>query len=187
VTKLARLVLIMSSFLPLFFLLALRASVDDAWVAIAFCFLSVVLIISLFAFLNSLNKKIPAEFNLRTIEPGSQNVAAYMVAYLVPFAGVSFLHWQDVAAVAVFLVLLVGIFYQADFFHFNPVLILFGYKLWDCEVNSATTNEEHWKMVVLVKTSDLTPTPGDITVRKLNRQMGVYVAKTDSSQIGATP
>jgi hypothetical protein len=174
VTIPARLVLISSSFLPLFILLALRASVDDMRIAVVFIFLSLALLGLLLWYILTLDRSIPAAFNLHSAEQGSQQVAAYVVAYLVPFASASFMHWQDVAAQIVIIILLIGIFYQADFFYFNPVLSLCGYRLWDCTVNSAGADDERWKMLLLVRRGQLTSPPGEITVRKITRQIGVY-------------
>ncbi len=56
-------------------------------------------------------------------------VAAYLATYLLPFLGLSFIGWQSVISVSVYLAILFMVFIRSDLALVNPTLYLFGWRV----------------------------------------------------------
>jgi uncharacterized membrane protein HdeD (DUF308 family) len=121
--------LFLSSYSPVFLLLALRSSDRSCtvfWLAAALLILSLA---ALGVFFLSARRKAAYEVTVVKIEFRTADVAAYVVTYLLPFLGVFGDGWRDVLALGLFIVLIGVIYVNSGMLYINPLLALLGYHL----------------------------------------------------------
>lgn len=64
-------------------------------------------------------------------------IMAYLFTYVLPFIGLAFTDAYEVAASAVFLLVLFVLFVRTNLFYVNPVLGAFGYRVYEVQVAGA--------------------------------------------------
>jgi hypothetical protein len=121
--------LFLSSYSPVFLLLALRSydrSCIVFWLAVALLVLSLA---ALGVFFRSARRKAAYEVTVVKVEYRTADVAAYVVTYLLPFLGVFGEGWRDVLALGLFIALIGVIYVNSGMLYVNPILALLGYHL----------------------------------------------------------
>ena len=130
-TKIA---MFISSYSFLFLALAMKFSNNFTfWVLLAISCLGV------FITLVIVNTKINAdEANVVHVVAKNDQVAGYLVTYILPFSGFSFITLSDQLSLLV-LFLTIGILYiKADLIYINPTLMLLGYNIYDVTLENGT-------------------------------------------------
>jgi hypothetical protein len=121
--------LFLSSYAPVFVLLALRSydrSCTVFWLAVALLILSLA---ALGVFFLSARRKAAYDVTVVKVEYRTADVAAYVVTYLLPFLGVFGEGWRDVLALGLFIALIGVIYVNSGMLYVNPILALLGYQL----------------------------------------------------------
>jgi hypothetical protein len=68
---------------------------------------------------------------IATLERRDGDVMSYIASYLIPFVAFPLGGWQQVAAILVFLAVLMVIYVNSNMIYINPMLNLFGYHLYE--------------------------------------------------------
>lgn len=121
--------LFLSSYAPLFGLLALRSydrSCTVFWISVSLLALSIG---SFGIFLRAASRSPKYAVAVVSVEHRSADVAGYAVTYLLPFLAVFEGGWRDVLALAVFIALIGVIYVNSGMLYVNPLLALLGYHL----------------------------------------------------------
>jgi hypothetical protein len=127
----ARVRLYLSSYAPLFVLMALRLH-DHVWLVAGCLVVSALGLITLWQALHEAQNMEPRpELTVRDVEDRGSDVAGYLVTYLLPFLTVADPGVFDVLAYVSFIALVGCIYVQSDMIHINPVLYAFGYRVLD--------------------------------------------------------
>jgi prepilin signal peptidase PulO-like enzyme (type II secretory pathway) len=121
-----RVALVLSSYSPLFAILAYKSRHDDeVWQTLA-----VIALVSLVALAivmaSKLNEKGP-ELKVDRSRPKDGDVLAYTATYLVPFLAVDLTQTEGVVIFASFLIVLGIVYVNSDMLFVNPALNLCGY------------------------------------------------------------
>ena len=119
--------LFLSSYAPLFALLALRF--EDCSLRFGCLGLALVGTVDLYAILFQARHIEPVAFSIVEVVDRGAEVAGYMVAYLLPFLVVTAPSWTDVAAYSLFLIITGLIYVRSDMIHINPLLYVVGYRV----------------------------------------------------------
>lgn len=152
-----KLSLFLSSFAPLFLLLALRFEERKLWLPLA-----LLAVLGLFLLSRLLRQRATVQPSPRTFvnvrDEGAQ-VAGYLASYILPLLAISKPSWRDLVAYSLFLALYAVVYINSDLMQVNPMLYLDGYRLYAAE--SATTGQTCY---LLVKRNQGRPLPGDLRV-----------------------
>jgi hypothetical protein len=154
-TALARSILFFSAWVPAFALLALRAVGTSLSVAIAFAVIALVSLVALVILLAVFRRVEPTELVVARADSQSEQVASFLLAYLLPFVIPDYSDSFTVAALVVFFVLL-WILYVRGHLVLNPVLLLLGWGVWRADIGVADA-EEIESVVLIVNSTDLQP------------------------------
>lgn len=119
--------LFLSSYAPLFALLAIRF--EPPWLRISCAALAVVGAVSLWLLLRLDARSDPGPHVLASAEDAGSDAAAYLAGYLLPFLTVSTPTVRDVVAYCGFLVVAAAIHLRSSVVQVNPLLYLFGYRV----------------------------------------------------------
>lgn len=124
---LGRPLLFLSSYAPLFGLLAIRF--EQRWLWISCLALAVLGVASLLWLLKLNDRSSRGPYDLATVRDAGGEAASYLATYLLPFVVVSTPTVRDVIAYAGFLLVAALISIRSDVAQVNPLLYLLGYRV----------------------------------------------------------
>jgi hypothetical protein len=124
---LGRPLLFLSSYAPLFALLAIRF--QPRWLWISCVVLAALGVASLLWLLKLDNRASKAPYTLTGVRDAGGEAASYLATYLLPFLTVSTPTARDVIAYAGFLLVAALISVRSDVAQVNPLLYLLGYRV----------------------------------------------------------
>jgi hypothetical protein len=119
--------LFLSSYAPLFALLAIRF--EQRWLWISCLALAALGVASLLWLLKLDDRSSRGPYDLATVRDAGGEAASYLATYLLPFLVVSTPTVRDVIAYAGFLLVAALISIRSDVAQVNPLLYLLGYRV----------------------------------------------------------
>jgi hypothetical protein len=128
-----RVLLFLSSYAPLFLILAMRGWHDNRYFAVSLGIIAVLSVSGLIVFLKFAHKLQPGPLIVTSVKSRDGDVMSYIVTYLLPFLAIKLSDKMDVASLGL-LLLVVGILYvNSNLIHTNPILSMMGYHLFEIE------------------------------------------------------
>ena len=124
---LGRPLLFLSSYAPLFALLAIRF--EQRWLQISCTVLAVTGVVSLWLLLRLDARSSPGPHTLVSVKDAGGEAASYLAAYLLPFLTVATPTIRDVLAYAGFLLVAATINLRSSVVQVNPLLYVLGYRV----------------------------------------------------------
>jgi hypothetical protein len=124
-----RIALFLSSFSPLFGLLAYENCSEKPvfWILVAAIVIGIVgLVLVLFSYRTE-----GPRIRATSVMPKDGDVLAYIATYLIPFLGIDLSQMDDLIAFAVFLVVLGGVYINSNMLFVNPLLSFAGYHAYE--------------------------------------------------------
>jgi len=146
---LVRIRLFISSYAPLFAILAVRFR--DPALEIVCALVAALGAASLLLLLRAARRIQPDPHRIETVADRGAEVAGYLATYLLPFVTVTEPSARDIAAYVSFLAVVGVVYVQSDMVQINPLLFLFGYRV------SAVTTGGGWSGVLISRGQ---PRPG---------------------------
>jgi Ni/Fe-hydrogenase subunit HybB-like protein len=134
--------LFLSSYSPLFILLALRTFHKSAPMFILSCTALGIAIVGIALFAIAARLRSAETHRVLSAEARDGDLAGFAATYLLPFLGIFGAGWRDVLALALFIVLIGVIYVQSRMIFVNPVLIVFGYHIYFVQTTTAPSGSE---------------------------------------------
>ena len=138
-----RLGLFLSSYAPLFLILAIRFRGQELKVACA-----AVALLGVTAGLwviSSERAKAPAAFQVIKVEDRGSEVAGYLASYLLPFVALAEPALPEVLAYAIFLAVAATVYVQSEMIQINPIFYVLGRRV------VRVTTEGDWQAYLITK------------------------------------
>ncbi len=130
---LTRLMLFLSSYAPLFLIIAMRAWHENQRISLACIAVSVLSLFVLFIFLQTAQAIGPSKITIASIKSRDGDVMSYIVTYLLPFLAVKLGDPNDVMSLGI-LLFVVGLLYvNSNMIYTNPALNIVGYHIFEVE------------------------------------------------------
>jgi hypothetical protein len=152
----SRIVLVTSSYSPLFVLLGL-VSYERHWsLAVVFWSFAIAPALLMVGLLGVMWMGIPdLPLEITAVRERTEDIGVYATTYLLPFLALRFDSWQTVAAVFSFIALLVLVYLRARITYVNPLLLIAGFRLFEVEYTtrrrgSATEPAEQTQRAVAI-------------------------------------
>ena len=130
--QIVELSLFMSSYAPLFVILAIRFR--SATLSVACAALAVIGLVAGLAVLARFRTIASSRWTVRTVEDRGGEVAGYLATYLLPFVTVAEPDLRDVIGYGLFLVIVAVIYVRSSLIQINPTLYLLGWRLYAIEI-----------------------------------------------------
>lgn len=161
VTVLAQFVMFLSSYAPLFGVFALLQSFGSGWtpVCIAVAIAGPVLLAGVLGLV--LRNVAPQALGVSTSATRDGDAVAYVATYLVPFAAIAATTLREQVALGFFVILIAVLYVRAGLFYVNPLLAVFGYRLFQVVTPGNAT-------VVLIARRSFLPSGGAVQARRLS-------------------
>lgn len=132
-TIVARLILFLSSYSPLFVIVGLLTSGPNLDVGIAFYLLAFLSGAGLVLFLKAVQRYTPHEILVAKTSTKDSELTGYVVTYLLPFLAFSTSNWTLLVSLGVLFAVIAILYVQSGMIHINPLLSILGYHLFDVE------------------------------------------------------
>lgn len=134
-----RALLFLSSYAPLFLILAMRGWRENRHLAVTLGIIALLSILALIIFLQYARKLQPSLMVIVSVKSRDGDVMSYIVTYLLPFLAIKLSDSMDIASLGL-LLFVVGILYvNSNLIHTNPILSIMGYHLFEIEDENKKT------------------------------------------------
>jgi len=125
--------LFLSSYAPLFVIIAVRSWSTNRHLAVGLGILAVLSVVVLFAFLHTVRTLSVTKMKVASVRSRDGDVMSYIVTYLLPFLAVKPDDLTDVMSQGIFF-LVIGILYvNSHMIYANPILNIVGYHIFEIE------------------------------------------------------
>lgn len=129
-------VLFLSSFAPLLVVFGLLHSFGPGAASYACYSIAGISVTALWVSFRSWRRLNKTDAQVLRARPRDSDVIAYVATYIVPFAALGAQTWQQRGALIGFFVLVGLLYIRANLFYVNPILAIFGFKLYEVETET---------------------------------------------------
>jgi len=136
---LTRLILFLSSYAPLFLIIAMRGWRHSRHLAVGLAIVAVLSVIVLFAFLHTVRKLSAGNATVSAVKSRDGDAMSYIVTYLLPFLAVKLDDPADVVSLGIVLFVIGLLYVNSNMIYTNPVLNIVGYHIFEIEDSDGKT------------------------------------------------
>jgi hypothetical protein len=134
-----RLILFLSSYAPLFLIIAMRGWRDSRYLAAGLAVVAVVSVAVLFIFLRTAQKLAADKVTVSSVVSRDGDAMSYIVTYLLPFLAVKLSDVTDVVSLGIVLFVIGLLYVNSNMIHTNPMLNIRGYHIFEIETGDGKT------------------------------------------------
>ena len=134
-----RLILFLSSYAPLFLIIAMRGWRDSRHLAVALAIVAVLSVVVLFAFLHTAQKLSAGKVSVASVISRDGDAMSYIVTYLLPFLAVKLNDPTDLISLGIVFVVIGLLYVNSNMIHTNPVLNIVGYHIFEVQDSDGKT------------------------------------------------
>jgi hypothetical protein len=142
ITFLVRISLFASSFAIAFLLVGIRLAGRDDRLALWFFAAGLATVVPAALVVAYTSRAVGFSGTVQSAEQQGESIAGYLVGYLLPVIIAEPRATSDVIAIAVFLIILSLTYAATDLHYLNPLLPLFGFRVWHVVVDAAGTSHD---------------------------------------------
>ncbi len=165
-----KVVLFLSSYHPLFLILAIK-NWYNFYITVIFI---IICVYSLLVWAFIVSKKGTVEsYKVLKAENKTQESLNYLIPYIISFIGFDLNKWQDWSALAILLSILFVVYLNSDLLYINPILSFFKYKIYKAEVCKPIIGCEETKAEILLITKRDRIRTDEITVKDIDE--GIFL------------
>jgi hypothetical protein len=134
-----RLILFLSSYAPLFLIIAMRGWRESRYLALALAIVGVLSVVVLFAFLHTAHKLSASKVRVASVISRDGDAMSYIVTYLLPFLAVKLNDPTDLISLGIVFAVIGLLYVNSNMIHTNPVLNIVGYHIFEIEDSDGKT------------------------------------------------
>lgn len=110
-----------------------------------------------------------------SIKPLNNNVLTnFLVSLLLPIAGLSIQNKFDVIIIIIILAIIFSIFKQGDLFYINPILLIFGFKIYEVNIINPNAEENTSTSAIILTRKNQSKYPNLVEVNLFEISKNVY-------------
>ena len=128
-----RLVLFLSSYAPLFLILAMKSWKDSRSLSIGLAAVASAAVVILYIFLRTAQKLSPGKITAASVVSRDGDTMSYIVTYLLPFLAVNLKDPMDMVSLGILLLVICLLYVNSNMIHTNPMLNIAGYHIFEIE------------------------------------------------------
>lgn len=131
-----KLILFLSSYVPLWVIFAVVSFDSNRKIAIAFIIVSIVSICGTLLYFRLVKSMSTIPIKINRIVRKDSDTMSYIASYIIPFAATTLTDVNQAIALGIFLLVLCVVYISSGMIHVNPLLSFVGYKLYEIELDS---------------------------------------------------
>lgn len=126
-----RLILFLSSYAPLFLVIAMRGFSDSHYLAIGLASVAVLSVAMLFVFLHTARRLASDKIIVDSVISRDGDAMSYIVTYLLPFLAVKLSNVADAGSLGIVLLVIAVLYVNSNMIYTNPVLNIARYHVFE--------------------------------------------------------
>jgi hypothetical protein len=126
-----RLILFLSSYSPLFLIIAMRGWDKSRYLAIGVAVVAVLSVVVLFIFLGIAQKLAADKISVGSVASRDGDAMSYIVTYFLPFLAVKLNDVVDAGSLGIVLLVIAVLYVNSNMIYTNPVLNIAGYHIFE--------------------------------------------------------
>lgn len=126
-----RLILFLSSYAPLFLIIAMRGWEKSRHLALGVAIVAVLSVVLLFVFSRIARKLAADKILVDSVVSRDGDAMSYIVTYLLPFLAVKLNDVMDAGSLAIVLLVIAVLYVNSNMIYTNPVLNIAGYHIFE--------------------------------------------------------
>ena len=126
-----RLLLFLSSYAPLFLIIAIRGWEKSPHLALGVAIVAVLSVVLLFVFLRIARKLAADRIIVNSVVSRDGDAMSYIVTYLLPFLAVKLNDVMDAGSLSIVLLVIAVLYVNSNMIYTNPVLNIAGYHIFE--------------------------------------------------------
>lgn len=130
---LARIILFLSSYIPLWVIFAIMTLRERPYLGAFFIVLAVASFLGTLLYMRLVQQLQGVGMQIGIIRRKDSDTMSYIASYVIPFAATAFSNFEQVISLAIFLGVLCVVYVNTGMIHINPVLSILGYNLYEIE------------------------------------------------------
>lgn len=130
---LSRLILFLSSYIPLWVIFAIMTLRERPYLGAFFIVLAVASFLGTLLYMRLVQQLQGVGMQIGIIRRKDSDTMSYIASYVIPFAATAFSDVEQVASLAIFLGVLCVVYVNTGMIHINPMLSILGYNLYEIE------------------------------------------------------
>jgi hypothetical protein len=134
----ARILLFLSSYVPLCAIFAVLLWEEHFFYALAAIGIGVASLVGLTLYLRSVQRLGAKPVTVEEVSRQDSEAMSYIVTYLLPFLGLAFSNWRQGVALAIFFLMLGFLYVNSNMIHINPMLNAFRYHLYEVTLSDGS-------------------------------------------------
>lgn len=147
---LMRIFLFLSSYFPLALIFFVQLIPDQPWMALVILGIGFFGLIGMLFFFWWARRMAPVTVTVTSISRKGAEVMSYIFSYLIPFIAMSWDKPKDALSLGIIFAVLGLIYVNSNMIHVNPMLYVFGFKLYEIEngrgeIFSLLTRNRIWR------------------------------------------
>ncbi len=123
----------MSSYAPLFLIIAVRGWSDNRYLAGGLAGAAVLSVVVLFVFLRSARQLAADKIEVKSVISRDGDTMSYIVTYLLPFLAVKLNDVADATSLGIVLLVIAVLYVNSNMIYTNPVLNIAGYHIFEVQ------------------------------------------------------
>jgi hypothetical protein len=105
----------------------------NAGLSVVFYGIAIGSVLVLFLFFRTYRGMTPDQVTIKTVSTRDSETLSYIVSYLLPFLGISFMDIPSALSLVIFVVIIGIIYISSNMVYINPILSLRGYHMLEIE------------------------------------------------------
>jgi hypothetical protein len=134
-----RVLLFLSSYAPLFLIIAMRGWSGSRYLAGGLAVVALLSVVVLFIFIRNARKLTADKITVDSVISRDGDAMSYIVTYLLPFLAVKLSDVTDVASLGVVLFVIAILYVNSNMIYTNPALNIAGYHIFEIQDAEAKT------------------------------------------------
>lgn len=131
--------LFLSSYSPLFLVLAIRSWNDNRGVTLGLAVVASASVLLLWLFVHQARKLAPDRVAIASVISRDGDAMSYIVTYLLPFLVVNFKEVRDVISLGIVFFVIGLLYVNSNMIYTNPILNIAGYHIFEVEDGEGKT------------------------------------------------
>jgi len=134
-----RLILFLSSYAPLFLIIAMRGWRDSLYLALGLAAVALISVLVLFLFLRNARKLAADKVKICSVVSRDGDAMSYIVTYLLPFLPVKLSDVTDLISLGIVLFVIGLLYVNSNMIYTNPVLNIARYHIFEVQDGDGKT------------------------------------------------
>ena len=140
--------LFLSAYLPFFLILAIKNWFN--WYTVGILCLGIIYSCVWFLMIRTVKNKFAEPYKIADMYDKTKDTLTYLIPYIIAFIGFDLNNWQNLVALLILIVIVFAVYMNSDLLYFNPLLSIFGYKIYQIKAEkSQFIGEKYLQITVL--------------------------------------